>query len=85
MAIKTGQKNTDRAMESVNNDLSNRQASIGFVSGEVASSEMGNSDFRFSSIRANHIGPGSPASDEGRLYIKDGNGVLYYITALKKG
>ena len=61
------------------------QSTIGFVSGEVASSEMGNSDFRFSSIRANQIGPGSPASDEGRLYIKDSNGVLYYITAIKKG
>ena len=85
MAIKTGQKKTDRAVEAIDSSINNRQKSIGFTKGEVASSELGINDFRFSSLRANQLGPGSPSTSEGRLYVKDGDGVLYYITATKVG
>jgi hypothetical protein len=46
---------------------------------------MGMGDFKFTSLTAHQIAPSDPAQDEGRLYVRDKDGILYYITATKVG
>jgi|10_taG_2_1085330.scaffolds.fasta_scaffold28410_2 hypothetical protein len=66
-------------------DLSRKQGSIEFSTEAINSDDMGNGDFRFTSLKASQIDAGVPAKAEGRFYIKDREGILYYITATKVG
>jgi hypothetical protein len=66
-------------------DLDRKQESIGFAESALTSDDLGDGDFRFTSLKAHQIAPSDPTSDEGRLYIKDRNGIMYYITATRVG
>lgn len=66
-------------------DLSRKQNSINFETKEITSEDLGNGDFVFTSLTKSQIAPSDPTEDEGRLYMKDRDGVLYYITATKVG
>ena len=46
---------------------------------------MGLGSFRFTSLTAHQLDANDPIKDEGRLYVRDKNGILYYITATKVG
>ena len=65
--------------------LDRKQGSIGFSKSEVQNGELGNGDFKFTSLTKGQLSPAEPIQDEGRLYIKDQAGVMYYITATKVG
>tara|TARA_Y100000361_G_scaffold130864_1_gene127179 strand:- start:475 stop:717 length:243 start_codon:yes stop_codon:yes gene_type:complete len=73
---------TERKLQS---DLDNKQSAIEFSSQNIVSEDLGLGDFRFTSLTASQLAPSDPAQDEGRLYIRDREGVLYYITATKVG
>ena len=66
-------------------ELDTKQGGIGFSNSEVVSEDLGKGDFRFTSLTAHQLAPSDPAQDEGRLYIRDREGILYYITATKVG
>ena len=66
-------------------DISRKQDSIEFSDSAISADDIGNGSFRFTSLKAHQIAPSDPATDEGRLYMKDRNGILYYITATRVG
>jgi hypothetical protein len=66
-------------------DLDRKQGSINFSKSEVQNGEMGMGDFKFTSLMKGQLSPNEPTQDEGRLYIKDQAGILYYITATRVG
>lgn len=66
-------------------DLDQKQGAINFDNKEVVSEDLGLGDFKFTSLTKHQIAPSDPAQDEGRLYIRDKEGVMYYITATKVG
>ena len=66
-------------------DIARKQDSIEFSDKELTSDDVGNGNFRFTSLKAHQIAPSDPVKDEGRLYIKDRDGILYYITATRVG
>tara|TARA_B100001939_G_scaffold312305_1_gene295398 strand:+ start:16 stop:258 length:243 start_codon:yes stop_codon:yes gene_type:complete len=73
---------TERKLQS---DLDNKQSAIEFSNENIVAEDLGMGDFRFTSLTASQLAPSDPAQDEGRLYVRDRNGVLYYITATKVG
>ncbi len=66
-------------------DLDRKQGLINFSKAEVQNGELGMGDFKFTSLTKGQLSPSEPTQDEGRLYIKDQAGVLYYITATRVG
>lgn len=66
-------------------DLDQKQGAITFDNKEVNAESLGNGDFRFTSLKKHQLAPSDPAQDEGRLYVRDKEGVMYYITATKVG
>ena len=66
-------------------DIDRKQNSIEFSDSALTSDDLSDGNFRFTSLKAHQIAPSDPPSDEGRLYIKDRNGILYYITATRVG
>lgn len=66
-------------------DLDRKQGSINFTTTEITSESLGNGDFKFTSLTKSQLAPSDPSEDEGRLYIKDKSGALYFITATKVG
>ena len=69
----------------IQSEVDNKQNSIEFDNKAVTKEDLGMGDFKFTSLTASQLAPADPANDEGRLYIRDRNGVLYYITATKVG
>lgn len=66
-------------------DLDRKQGEIGFVTSAINTEEMGMGDLKFTSLTAHQLDANDPAQDEGRLYIRDKSGVLFYITATRVG
>ena len=66
-------------------DLDQKQGAITFTKNEVTAEDLGNGDFKFASLTKSQLAPSDPTKDEGRLYVKDVDGVVYYITATKVG
>jgi len=66
-------------------DVDLKQNKISFTTDEITSNNIGTGDFRFTSLTKFQLSGSEPAQDEGRLYIKDKDGVLYYIQATKVG
>jgi hypothetical protein len=66
-------------------DLDRKQGLINFSKSGVSNTEMGMGDFKFTSLTKGQLSPSEPTQDEGRLYIKDQAGILYYITATRVG
>jgi|TARA_R100000995_G_scaffold84261_1_gene62412 hypothetical protein len=66
-------------------DLDQKQGAISFTKKEVLAKDLGNGDFKFASLTKAQIAPSDPTQDEGRLYVKDIDGAVYYITATKVG
>ena len=66
-------------------DLDRKQNEIGFSTSGINTEEMGMGDLKFTSLTAHQLDVNDPAQDEGRLYIRDKTGVLFYITATRVG
>ena len=66
-------------------EIDNKQGAIEFSSSAVDSDDLGLGDFKFTSLTASQLAPSDPTQDEGRLYIRDREGILYYLTATKVG
>ena len=58
---------------------------IEFTDQVINADDMGLGDFRFTSLSKFQIDANNPLQDEGRLYVRDRDGVLYYLTATKVG
>jgi|TARA_R100001530_G_scaffold133672_1_gene107423 hypothetical protein len=74
-----------RKYTTTRSDLDRKQSTINFSNESINSDSMGMGDFKFTSLTAHQIAPSDPAQDEGRLYVRDKDGILYYITATKVG
>jgi hypothetical protein len=66
-------------------EIDRKQETIEFSNEGISSEDMGMGDFRFTSLTAHQLDANNPVQDEGRLYIRDREGILYYITATKVG
>lgn len=66
-------------------DLDRKQNEIGFSTSGINTEEMGMGDLKFTSLTAHQLDANDPVQDEGRLYIRDKSGVLFYITATRVG
>jgi hypothetical protein len=66
-------------------DIGLKQDSIQFTSEAITSEDMGMGSFKFASLTQSQLSPSEPQEDEGRLYIRDTEGVLYYIKATRVG
>jgi len=66
-------------------EIDNKQSGIEFSNSAITPEDLGMGDFRFTSLTESQLAPSDPAKDEGRLYVRDRDGILYYITAIKVG
>ena len=66
-------------------DLDRKQGTIEFSNKGINSDEMGMGDFKFTSLTAHQLDANDPTQDEGRLYIRDQDGIMFYITATNVG
>jgi hypothetical protein len=54
------------------------------TTGPLLSADVAEGEFVFSTVAKDSQSPGSPATDEGRLYFKN-DGILYQLTGSKVG
>ena len=82
--IKTGEKKLDKVMGNVTREMRKMQPAVKMTTGPKATSDLTDGEFVFSSVNKDSQSPGSPATDEGRLYFRM-DGVLYELTGSKVG
>ena len=80
--VKNRKQGTQRRQQS---DILRRQSEIEFATTAVTSEDLGMGDLKFTSLTKSQLTPSDPVQDEGRLYVRDKEGILYYITATKVG
>lgn len=81
--MKTGYKQVDRKFRFVDRDMGNRQDEVKVHSKVLKSNDLNSGQFAFTKVKKESESPGSPTSDEGRLYFKDKEGVLWKFTGEK--
>ena len=82
--VKTGDNKTDKAIKEVVSQVKKKQSTIKVSKGVIKSQEMNNGELSITEIPKGTELPGSPSTDEGRLYFKI-NGSLYKLTGVKVG
>ena len=82
--IKTGDSKTDKMLSTITRQMGTLQKSVKIKTGSQKTKDLKNGEFVFSVVKKDSEAPGSPSSDEGRLYFKV-NGVLYQLTGVKVG
>ena len=82
--IKTGDPKTDKMLSTITRQMGTLQKSVKIKTGTQKTKDLKNGEFVFSVVKKDSESPGSPSSDEGRLYFKV-NGVLYQLTGVKVG
>tara|TARA_B100001971_G_C18102378_1_gene489603 strand:- start:669 stop:929 length:261 start_codon:yes stop_codon:yes gene_type:complete len=82
--IKSGEKKIDKAVAAVSREIRKLQPEVKMTTGAKATSDLTDGEFVFSSVAKDSQSPGSPTTDEGRMYFRM-NGVLYELTGQKVG
>ncbi|MAE81127.1 MAG: hypothetical protein CMB80_00215 [Flammeovirgaceae bacterium] len=82
--IKSGEKKIDKAISDVTREIRKLQPAVKMTTGSKTTSDLTDGEFVFSSVDKDSQSPGSPATDEGRMYFRM-NGVLYELTGTKVG
>ena len=82
--IKSGEKKIDKVLGDVTREMRKLQPAVKMTTGSKTTSDLTDGEFVFSSVAKDSQSPGSPASDEGRMYFRM-NGVLYELTGSKVG
>ena len=82
--IKPGDKTTDKALDNVSREVDKKQPAIQTKNGALKSEQLNNGELSFAVVKASSESPGSPSSDEGRLYFKI-EGTMYKLTGVKVG
>tara|TARA_R100000742_G_C4275126_1_gene95414 strand:- start:918 stop:1178 length:261 start_codon:yes stop_codon:yes gene_type:complete len=82
--VKTGDKTTDKALDNVSREIEKKQPAIETKTGALKSEQLNNGEISFALVKQSSESPGSPSSDEGRLYFKI-DGIMYKLTGVKVG
>ena len=82
--IKSGQQDFDKISSNVTREMRGLQSSVEMTTGPLRSEDVSEGEFKFSSVIKDSQSPGSPSTDEGRLYFKI-SGILYQLTGSKIG
>ena len=80
--IKTGKSDLDKIIGNLTKEMRGLQSSVRMTTGPLLSADVAEGEFVFSTVDKDSQSPGSPATDEGRLYFKN-NGILYQLTGTK--
>tara|TARA_R100001530_G_scaffold14867_2_gene13317 strand:+ start:12822 stop:13079 length:258 start_codon:yes stop_codon:yes gene_type:complete len=80
---KSKDKNTEKTLKRLNRKVQETPP-IEFRTGSLSSSNLNDGEFAFSVVGKDSELPGSPSTDEGRLYFKV-DGSLYKLTGIKVG
>tara|TARA_R100000329_G_scaffold82503_1_gene70234 strand:- start:468 stop:731 length:264 start_codon:yes stop_codon:yes gene_type:complete len=81
---KTGDNKTDKAIKEVVSQVKKKQAAVKVSKGVIKSQQMSDGEISITEVPKGTELPGSPNTDEGRLYFKI-NGNLYKLTGVKVG
>jgi len=82
--IKTGKTDFDKILGSLTREMRGLQPTVRMTTGPLLSADVAEGEFVFSTVAKDSQSPGSPATDEGRLYFKN-DGILYQLTGSKVG
>jgi hypothetical protein len=84
MANNMDQKNTNKKLDFVERVLEKKQPKVQTLSKAPKGNEINNGEFLFAKVSKDSESPGSPSVDEGRIYYKDDNGVVWKFSTTTK-
>ena len=77
-------KNTTKKFEFVERVLEKKQPKIQTLSKAPAGDDIKKGEFLFAKVSKDSESPGAPSEDEGRIYYKDDNGVIWKFSTTTK-
>ncbi len=83
--IKFANKNVDKNVSQLSNNVKKRGVRTRIVKGLVRASDISSGEFVFTTLKKGQEGPSSPTSDESRIYFKDDEGNFFKFTGTKVG
>ena len=78
------QKNTNKKLDFVERVLEKKQPKVQTLSKAPKGNEINNGEFLFAKVSKDSESPGTPSVDEGRIYYKDDNGVVWKFSTTTK-
>ena len=74
---KTNDEKTNKGFEFVDRAMRGKQEKVKTFNNAPNTRKLSKREFVFAAVSADSEGPGSPTANEGRIYYKDDNGVVW--------
>ena len=81
---RTDDKKVDKGFEFVDRVMKDKQEKVKTYDKAPSTKSLSKKEFVFAKVPKSSEAPGSPTSDEGRIYYKDSDGVVWKFTTTTK-